>query len=381
MKIVHLCNYIQPKLGYQEYYLAKEHARMGHEVTVVTSDRYYPFPDYEKTVKKVLGERIIGCKEEFIDGFKIIRLGVLIEIGTQVILKGLTKTIKKINPEVVICHEIGQFNSFKIARLKKGLNFRLIYDSHGSFICDSKNFIKNFYYNKMLNYSIIKKNADKIIGVTQECVNYIIKKFRIPEDMPIMIPLGSDVDVFKKDKQKGNEIRKKYSVSDKDFVIIFTGKILEKKGVHLIIEAISKIKKINNITFIAVGDGNVDYCNRLKTMAQNENLRFIKIDAVPNKDLVDYYSAADLAVWPVEATIGTIDAMACGLPIICAKFLKERYEAGNGFGVKEWDLDELTEKIQYFIDNPDKTKTMAELSKKVVDERFSWKVIAKKFLE
>ncbi|HRS42508.1 MAG TPA: hypothetical protein P5530_01355 [Candidatus Diapherotrites archaeon] len=34
--------YIKPKLGYQEYYLAKEHAKMGPEVTVITSDRYAP---------------------------------------------------------------------------------------------------------------------------------------------------------------------------------------------------------------------------------------------------------------------------------------------------------------------------------------------------
>lgn len=142
MKIVHLCNYIQPKLGYQEYYLAKEHARMRHDVTVVTSDRYYPFPDYDKTVKKVLGKRLIGKKVELVDGFKIIRLGVLIEVGSQVILNGLEKTIKEIKPDVVICHEIGTFNSFKIARIKKKLKFRLIYDSHGSFICDSKFFQK-----------------------------------------------------------------------------------------------------------------------------------------------------------------------------------------------------------------------------------------------
>ena len=60
MKIVHVCDYIQPQLGYQEYYLAKEHAKMGHEVTVITSDRYYPFPNYENTAEKILGDRKMG---------------------------------------------------------------------------------------------------------------------------------------------------------------------------------------------------------------------------------------------------------------------------------------------------------------------------------
>jgi hypothetical protein len=42
MKIVHIVDYFQPVLGYQEAFLAKEHAKLGHEVFVITSDRYAP---------------------------------------------------------------------------------------------------------------------------------------------------------------------------------------------------------------------------------------------------------------------------------------------------------------------------------------------------
>ena len=380
MKIVHLCNYIQPALGYQEYFLAREHARMNHDVTVITSDRYYPFPDYDKTVAKVLGDRMIGAKNEKIDGFKITRLPVLIEVGTEVWLSGLKSTIKRIRPDLVICHDMIYFNAIRIAKLKKKFGFRLIYDTHASLICDSKNPIKRLFY-KLQNYTPVRKNADKVIGVTEECNNYIIKKLKFPEDFPAMIPLGADTDIFKPDEKKGKEIRKKYNINEKDFVIIYTGKMLEVKGVHLIIEAISEIKNKKNISILAVGDGNEVYIEKLEYLSSEKKVRFIKIDAVPNKELPAFYSASDIGCWPSQATIGTIEAIACGLPIICVKFLKERYETGNGFGVTEGDVAELKNYINFFLENPEKTKEMSKLSLKAAKERFSWKAIAEEFIK
>ena len=42
MKIIHVVDYFQPILGYQEVFLAKEQAKLGHDVVVITSDRYAP---------------------------------------------------------------------------------------------------------------------------------------------------------------------------------------------------------------------------------------------------------------------------------------------------------------------------------------------------
>ena len=42
MKIVHVIDYFQPMVGYHETFLDKEHARMGHDVYIIRSDRYNP---------------------------------------------------------------------------------------------------------------------------------------------------------------------------------------------------------------------------------------------------------------------------------------------------------------------------------------------------
>ncbi len=380
MRIVHLCSYIQPQLGYQEYYLAKEHAKMGHEVIVISSDRYYPFPDYNNTVKNILGKRIIGKNDTIYDGFRLIRLGTAFEVKTQIWLKGMEKIVKMVNPDVVFCHEMTHFNSIRIAKIKEKLNFRLIYDNHGSFVCDSKNILKKIYYS-FYDYKTIKDKADKIIGVTKGCVDYVVKRFNTTPEKINMIPLGADVDLFFRDDKKRSLIRDKFSINKDDFLIIYTGKIIRRKGVHLILEALNNNEKNKNVVIMAVGNGDHDYCVLIKELADKYNLRYIKIDGVSNKELPSYYSASDLGVWPVEATIGTIEAMACSLPIICNKDLVERYEAGNGFGITAGNVKELSEKLDFFIKNPLKTRQMGHLSKKVVDNKLSWRVIAKKVLE
>ncbi len=196
-----------------------------------------------------------------------------------------------------------------------------------------------------------------------------------------MIPLGADTNLFYKNDKSGLQIRNKYSIKKDDFVIIYTGKIIQRKGVHIILEAFNKVETKKSIVLISVGDGDKKYCESIEELARRYKIRYIRIEGVSNQELPMYYSASNLAVWPLEATIGTIEAMACSLPIICNKSLVERYENGNGFGVNPGDIDELAGRLEFFINNQSETKKMGELSKKVVTEKLSWKVIAKKFLE
>ena len=69
-----------------------------------------------------------------------------------------------------------------------------------------------------------------------------------------------------------------------------------------------------------------------------------------------------------------IEAMACGLPIICTynSGLSDLVEDGvNGFVVKEGDLEDLKNKMQWFIDNPSAIKTMGEAARNKA-KAYSW---------
>ena len=73
MRILHLINYFNDNLNYQENNLIKLQNINGHQVTLITSDRYFPFRNYNKNYKKILGKRLVGPKSYFYQGARIIR--------------------------------------------------------------------------------------------------------------------------------------------------------------------------------------------------------------------------------------------------------------------------------------------------------------------
>ena len=74
MKIVHLIDYFQPSIGYQETFLARHQQKSGHDVLVVTSDRYLNFPGYDTFYSRLLGKRFVGAGIRTESGIKTIRL-------------------------------------------------------------------------------------------------------------------------------------------------------------------------------------------------------------------------------------------------------------------------------------------------------------------
>ena len=73
MKILHLINYFNDGLDYQENFLTQHQANDGHNVKVITSDKFYPFVNYNKIYFPLLGKRVIDKKEYNIKKVKILR--------------------------------------------------------------------------------------------------------------------------------------------------------------------------------------------------------------------------------------------------------------------------------------------------------------------
>jgi hypothetical protein len=91
MRILHVINYFQPQLGYQETFLAKMHSEMKNDVYVLTSDRYDPYLFRGNTAIKILGDRIKGSGFFIEEGIKTIRLKSYFETSYTIWLVGLEK--------------------------------------------------------------------------------------------------------------------------------------------------------------------------------------------------------------------------------------------------------------------------------------------------
>ncbi len=383
MKIIHIINYFQHQIGYQEYFLAKEQAEAGHNVTIISSDRYFPFPDYESTVKSILGNRYIGDKVEFIDGFKIIRLKSVLEKPAQRIwLKGLVKQIIRIKPDLIICHGVYNYNALVTSLLRKFLKFSIIMDSHSHYTDtykDSKN-ILSLIMKMCFRYFIWADGNIKFVAVTEQTKEFMIKEHKINGNNINIIPLGTDINRFRPDVVNRLQVRKVLNVPENDTLIIYTGKIVQTKDPALIIEACSDLFYNQNIKLLFVGNVGREYAYRFGKLKEAYQKYIIHIEAVPNSEISKYYQASAIGVWPKEASMSSVDAMSCGLPIIICDYLSERLKNENGIGIKEADLKSLKKALEKLVIDKKLCIQMGKNGRMLAEEEYSWKSIAQKFL-
>jgi glycosyltransferase involved in cell wall biosynthesis len=385
MRIVHLVDYFQPKLGYQETFLAKEHANLGHEVYVVTSDRYYPFESYENSFYKLLGKRLVGSGVRNEEGIKIIRLKAWEIPGTPLIyLSDLKKTLNKIKPDVVYCHNMFSITSARIARLKQEIGYKLIYDTHtASFntnLTDSfPKKIYNFFYQR-LAIPKITKESDAIFAIGEEEQKFICRKFQIAKKSVPIIRLGVDTNIFRYSKEFRNLLRKQYDITTSDTVIIFSGKISKTKDIHILLEAVRKLDN-QRIIVMLVGGGDKNYISDLNR--KFEKLRIVWLPFVENKELFKYYSLADIAVWSGNPSISILEAMSSRLPVILPGWYGTMYldESQGIRRFKRGDAKNLATELGDLVNNYDSRHFLGVNGQRFIQQKLTWQKIAKETLK
>ena len=389
MRIVHVIYYFQPQLGYQETYLAKKQKEQGHDVAVITSNMFLPFLNYtlaHKMANKCNSKRGKSMEE----GIMVYRLLIPVELKLlRIWLLGLESTICKLKPDAVHVHGIFNITAWRVAKLKKKLGFNLIYDSHVHYsIYDRSHLYMKVYHKLFKTFFIPKilKEADIFVGTCEETKKLISEEYGLPNKKIIVIPLGADIEVFKKDLNQRKIIRSKLDINPDEVVLIYAGKLTPGKAPHLLLDAsIDIIKKYKKIKLLFVGNGLREYIIDMKKKVTKNEIEHnvIFCNAVSNKELYKYYSAADIGVWPAEESLTMIEAAATSLPIIIkqSEAMGERVSNENGLMYKEGDIADLKRCILQLLNNEKMRREMGRRGRDLVEKKLNWNDISKQFVE
>lgn len=177
------------------------------------------------------------------------------------------------------------------------------------------------------------KKADFIVAVSKAVRDSLIKAYKIPESKIQVIYNGVDTERF---------AAKHISNIISPLKLIFVGRLIEDKGVQIILQAMSLYEKEAEVHLTIVGDG--IYKQKLEELVRDLNLEH-KVEFLGNRnDVPEVLAKADvfLHVPLLEEGFGitVIEAMACGLICICSKSgaLPEIINDGyNGFLVNKGD--------------------------------------------
>lgn len=145
-------------------------------------------------------------------------------------------------------------------------------------------------------------------------------------------------------------------------IILSVGQFIHRKGYDVLLRALDKLK--GNVGVYVVGGQATEEYIQLKESLKLDDVHFV---GFKNKiELRDYYLAADIFVLPTREDIWGLvinEAMSYGLPVIttdkCVAGLEMINDGCNGYIVRVEDEDQLGEKIQRLVDDPELRKCMS----------------------
>lgn len=312
---------------------ALEH--MGHIVYIVAPNKKY---SYDKD------NRIIYLPG-FKPGFYEIRVAEIYSKKAMKIIKNEWK-LDIIHTQTELSVDIFARTVAKKLKLPVVRTYHTFYEdcmdyvTHGHF----DNLAKKILVKLTKNYC--EKKCDELIVPTEKIKDIFINKYNINKDMWV-IPTGIDIKRFYKtnnSKKKGKEIRKKYNISDDEFVIGAVGRIAFEKKFDKIITNIKDLVKINNkIKFMLVGDGpDLEKLKEfVKELKIEDNVIFTGL--VMYDDIPMYYQAFDLMTsYSTFETQGLtiIEALASSLPVVCINDASFRSMVQNNFNGYLFNTDD-----------------------------------------
>jgi len=390
MKIARIVQHFQPRFGYADYYLAIAFKKLGHEVCVITADRYSPGVKYfDNSINPKVNSGIF-----FENGITVYRLPTLIEAGKLIISLYTKKALEDLKPDVVHSNDLFYLTTIFVAHYKNRFKYKLFVDSiTGTFNLNRLTSHQFDLYRLLFARYLIKK-VDSFFAICEGSKKWLLKNFPIPSSSVHVVPLGADDELFTQDTNIRKSMREKFGILDDEVVIIYTGKILPEKDINVLIKSIGALppELFRKIKIMIVGNGPTEYLKYLNGLINAINVRknVIMIPTVDRNELPKYYNAADIAVWPGAPSISIIEAMSTGLPIIIAGYPRPREDAydtthlltyGNGLSFQRGSIPELSSCIMKLASDEQLRKEMGQKSRELVKEKLSWRKIAEQYIK
>ncbi|MBS0212198.1 MAG: glycosyltransferase family 4 protein [Proteobacteria bacterium] len=386
MKIAYVVETLTNGLGYIDNVLPPELAKLGAEVHVLTC-RLPPYYARSAAHFGVMLNTQIEPNEVVCEGVTIHTLKFRF-IGRRVVMRGLCKKLREIQPDAVIVRGISSIVLGQVIFIKLVLGFRLVTSTGQSYSAVPVSIRKcrkyslagvKSYWSRYIMGRLFSLFVTKCVPSVDDGGEALVEFYGVPRSKLQTIPLGVDTrrffpvgDAASIDERA--RVRSNLNIENDEIVVIWTGRMEMSKGIDLLAAAVQSLfEKGWSIRCVFVGDGPA-------AVTLSGYSRAIHVPFMPWIELPAYYRAADIAVWPHGITTSTLDASACGLPVIMSdtEKAKERWQ-GIGMVYDDGNVESLMAAIFSFCDDRHRHNVGARGST-LMRERYSWPNIARQFL-
>jgi glycosyltransferase involved in cell wall biosynthesis len=233
------------------------------------------------------------------------------------------------------------------------------------------------------------KRSNKIIAVSDFTRRELLQYYEVKEDKIRVIHNGVDTNKFQpaSDKRKAKE---ELGFNPDDAAILSVGRLYARKGLFTLIESMpAVVRRFPRAKFIISGKGQSNEMKKLVAHAQKLGVRehIVFTGYYPDRKLPRLYQAADVFAFSTfyeNLPFAVLEALSTGLPVVTTRVggIPEMIEDGrNGFLVQPFNSRELSDRILYFLEHPSAASEMAVLARRIIEERFDWRLIVQKVLK
>lgn len=292
-----------------------------------------------------------------------------------------------------------------VYRIDFPYNFKDIQTRTAVFIPTEYKILLHHHYNKFTDFrSSINLPHIKIITPTTWSADGFYRQ-GCDTDQVIVVPHGVDTTVFRKSEEKRLEVREKLGLNG--FVFMNIGAMTENKGVGLLLKAFSVVaSKRPEVRLLLKGTDGLYPSTDLLQKALSElsvdeqNMVISRCSylggSLSMAGMSDLYQVADAYVSPYMAegfNIPVLEALACGLPVICTKggatddFVLDdfalridsrltpiRFDDCSGEMVVP-DLDHLIHLMFKVMDDTEWRKAASALAVEHVNRHYTWDIV------
>jgi len=163
-----------------------------------------------------------------------------------------------------------------------------------------------------------------VVGVSRYVLARSLDALDLAEATGTVLHNGADTKFFRPRERDQEMLRRMYGIEANDVLVMYSGYIARKKGLHVLLEAVRAMK---NVRLIVAGGTfyskrkveDETYLRRVQSHVR-QMYNVVHVGPVGRNSLADLYACADILVvpslWEDPCPLVVAEAMASGLPVV-----------------------------------------------------------------
>ena len=306
---------------------------------------------------------------EAIDGIPVVKSGRQLNVSSAPVSFGFFPQLHRLSKDVDIVHAHAPYPPGELAQLLAGRSKRFVISYHSDIV---RQRVLGAIYAPLLR--IVLRSAKLIAAATPVYVDDS-PFLRAEKSKCRIIPYGTDLKRLQRSSGvEENAIALRQRFANKP-LLLFVGRLRHYKGVNVLIDA---MRNIPDAHALIIGIGPLEQELKAQAAGLQDRITFLG-EANDEEALIARY-AADIFVFPSTNRaetfgIAQIEAMACGLPVICTELGTGtswvNQNEKTGLVIPPNDANALTLAIRCLLDNPDLRHSFGKAARERAQQEFS----------